>query len=161
MHTFFNPETGIDIDGVWIDMNEPASMCRSPCRDPDDEARKLGLPPEPPPLRDPPRKLPGFNISKDGTFPDDPIAHTGDSAWDFDAAIFASSGQTQQRLDSRGDSQYVEDLIFPPYRIHNGGPSGNLSDLTVRTDLVHANGMLEYDIHNLYGTSKEQAVLSV
>jgi len=24
--SFFNPDTGIDIDGVWIDMNEPASV---------------------------------------------------------------------------------------------------------------------------------------
>lgn len=23
---FFSPKTGIDIDGVWIDMNEPASV---------------------------------------------------------------------------------------------------------------------------------------
>lgn len=23
---FFNPETGIDIDGAWIDMNEPSSV---------------------------------------------------------------------------------------------------------------------------------------
>lgn len=28
---FFNPQTGIDIDGVWIDMNEPASFCSYPC----------------------------------------------------------------------------------------------------------------------------------
>ena len=23
---YFNPETGIDIDGAWIDMNEPSSV---------------------------------------------------------------------------------------------------------------------------------------
>lgn len=23
---FYNPETGIDIDGAWIDMNDPASV---------------------------------------------------------------------------------------------------------------------------------------
>jgi alpha-glucosidase len=28
---FFNPQTGFDIDGVWIDMNEPASFCYYPC----------------------------------------------------------------------------------------------------------------------------------
>lgn len=24
---FYNPTTGLDIDGSWIDMNEPASVC--------------------------------------------------------------------------------------------------------------------------------------
>ncbi|KAB5576591.1 alpha-glucosidase [Coniochaeta sp. 2T2.1] len=103
----FRPDTGIDIDGVWIDMNEPASMCRFPCRDPAGEAEKLGMPPGPPPPRDPPRQLAGFGGH--GTKPD----------------------ATPKRQN---------------------GPSGNLSDLTVNTDLVHANGMLEYDLHNLYGT---------
>jgi hypothetical protein len=27
-HRFYNPETGFDIDGVWIDMNEPSSVRR-------------------------------------------------------------------------------------------------------------------------------------
>ncbi|KAM0281416.1 hypothetical protein ACHAQH_003539 [Verticillium albo-atrum] len=37
----FNPETGIDIDGIWIDMNEPTNMCPFPCRDPQGAAEKL------------------------------------------------------------------------------------------------------------------------
>ena len=28
---FFSPNDGLDIDGVWIDMNEPASFCYYPC----------------------------------------------------------------------------------------------------------------------------------
>lgn len=27
---FFDPSTGIDVDGIWIDMNEPASVCSKP-----------------------------------------------------------------------------------------------------------------------------------
>ncbi|KAK4551440.1 hypothetical protein LTR86_011171 [Recurvomyces mirabilis] len=40
--------------------------------------------------------------------------------------------------------------LFPPYHINNF--AGNLSSATINTDLVHANGLVEYDIHDLYGT---------
>ncbi|KZS89844.1 alpha-glucosidase [Sistotremastrum niveocremeum HHB9708] len=42
---FFDPATGIDIDGVWIDMNEPASFCLYPCLDPFEQAREQDRPP--------------------------------------------------------------------------------------------------------------------
>jgi alpha-glucosidase len=29
--TFFNKDTGVDIDALWIDMNEPSSFCDYPC----------------------------------------------------------------------------------------------------------------------------------
>jgi alpha-glucosidase len=32
---FFNPKTGIDIDALWIDMNEPSNSCEYPCDDPE------------------------------------------------------------------------------------------------------------------------------
>jgi alpha-glucosidase len=133
-------------------MNEPASMCRFPCLDPASEASKLGMPPEPPPVRDPPRKLPGFNMSLLNTHS---TTHIDSAEWDLQAANFITSAEhSEERIQSRGLSSSGEDFVFPPYKIHNGGPSGDLSDLTVRTDLLHANGMLEYDLHNLYGTSK-------
>jgi alpha-glucosidase len=34
---FFDPASGIDIDGLWNDMNEPANFCPYPCVDPDGE----------------------------------------------------------------------------------------------------------------------------
>lgn len=33
--SFFDPETGVDIDALWIDMNEAANFCPYPCSDPD------------------------------------------------------------------------------------------------------------------------------
>ena len=42
------------------------------------------------------------------------------------------------------------DLIDPPYSIQNA--AGSLSNKTINTDLVHYNGLVEYDTHNLYGT---------
>ncbi|QRV77504.1 glycoside hydrolase family 31 protein [Ceratobasidium sp. AG-Ba] len=40
---FFDPNTGIDIDGVWLDMNEPSSFCKYPCNNPEEQA--VGNPP--------------------------------------------------------------------------------------------------------------------
>ncbi|VDB84529.1 unnamed protein product [Peniophora sp. CBMAI 1063] len=42
---FYSPDAGIDIDGVWIDMNEPASFCVFPCDDPFGQAVIQDLPP--------------------------------------------------------------------------------------------------------------------
>ncbi|KAJ6630222.1 glycoside hydrolase family 31 protein [Mycena sp. CBHHK59/15] len=42
---FYNASTGLDIDGAWIDMNEPSSFCDLPCDDPFTQAKKQALPP--------------------------------------------------------------------------------------------------------------------
>ncbi|KAJ7494439.1 alpha-glucosidase [Mycena galericulata] len=42
---FYSPETGLDIDGAWIDMNEPSSFCDIPCDDPYEQAIQQDLPP--------------------------------------------------------------------------------------------------------------------
>ncbi len=46
-------------------------------------------------------------------------------------------------------------LINPPYTIRNA--AGGLSNKTLGTDLVHYNGLVEYDTHNLYGTMMSSA----
>ncbi|KAI0792610.1 alpha-glucosidase [Abortiporus biennis] len=42
---FYDPTTGLDIDGAWIDMNEPSSFCNYPCTDPFQQAKDQNLPP--------------------------------------------------------------------------------------------------------------------
>ncbi|KAI0713763.1 alpha-glucosidase [Earliella scabrosa] len=120
---FFDPETGLDIDGAWIDMNEPASFCDYPCDDPFQQAIKQNLPP--------PRSNP----------PPDP-----------EAPIFGQAPALRKRVDHTG-----EDVLAPPYAIDNRVPTGALSDKTAYTDAVHANGLIEYDVHNLYGTMMSTA----
>ncbi|KAJ2803194.1 hypothetical protein H4R20_002988, partial [Coemansia guatemalensis] len=40
-------------------------------------------------------------------------------------------------------------ILVPPYSIHN--PEIELSTKTIETTAVHANGVIEYHVHNLYG----------
>ncbi|CAG8483282.1 6536_t:CDS:2 [Racocetra fulgida] len=45
----------------------------------------------------------------------------------------------------------TSNLNEPPYRINNGAARLPLDSLTLSMDARHANGLLEYDVHNLYG----------
>ncbi|TFK83789.1 glycoside hydrolase family 31 protein [Polyporus arcularius HHB13444] len=124
---FYDPNTGLDIDGAWIDMNEPSSFCNYPCTDPFEQAKQQDLPP----------------------------ARTS-SPPDPDAPIFGqepfSAKRHVKRVDHSGD-----DVQTPPYAIANFAGNGALSDKTAYTDAVHANGLIEYDTHNLYGTMMSTA----
>ncbi|KAJ9298850.1 CAZyme family GH31 [Paecilomyces variotii] len=136
-NTFFDAETGVDIDGLWIDMNEASNFCPWPCSDPQAYAEENDYPPAPPPVRaSNPRPLPGFPA-------------------DFQPS---ASGKSRKRaLSGLGQKLGLpgRNLINPPYTIHNA--AGSISNLTIRTDLIHAGGYADYDTHNLYGTMMSSA----
>ncbi|TRM57022.1 glycoside hydrolase family 31 protein [Schizophyllum amplum] len=113
---FYDPETGLDIDGAWIDMNEPASVSKN----------YLGL------------------IDADSCFRLPPNRTT--SAPDHDAVIFDNA--TVSRREKR-------DIMNPPYSIDNA--AGSLSSKTAFMNSVHANGLLEYNTHNLFGAMMNNA----
>ncbi|EMD34263.1 glycoside hydrolase family 31 protein [Gelatoporia subvermispora B] len=122
---FYDPQTGLDIDGAWIDMNEPSSFCSYPCTDPFEQAVQQDLPPA------------------RTSSPPNPTA-----------PIFVSNTGSSEHLSKRV-SHKGENLQFPPYEINNA--DGSLSNKTSDTEAVHANGMVEYDVHNLYGTMMSTA----
>ena len=43
--SFFDANTGINIDGLWIDMNEASNFCDYPCTHPEAQAAEMGDPP--------------------------------------------------------------------------------------------------------------------
>lgn len=58
------------------------------------------------------------------------------------------------------------DLLYPKYAIHNyaayivpswNAAEGGISNATINTNLIHQNGLAEYDTHNLYGTMMSAA----
>ncbi|ROT41948.1 alpha-glucosidase [Sodiomyces alkalinus F11] len=165
---FFDKDTGVDIDGLWIDMNEPASFCEGLCEDPYGDA--VGMPPTPPPVRDPPRPLPGFSCSFQprGT-PGCDSREDGDSTGIEQGQVGSSLPVSPARMQRRQESQEPQsdwmglpgrDLLYPKYAIHNhaagedlswNADKGGISFRTVNTDIRHQNGLAMYDTHNLYG----------
>ena len=134
--SFFSASDGVDIDALWIDMNEPANFCNFPCSDPAAYAEENNFPPERlPPRASNPRPLPGFPV-------------------DFQPNTTVGRVKRQEQTGSMMGLP-GRALLDPPYAIKNG--AGSLSNKTVHTDVVHQNGLVEYDTHNLYGTMMSTA----
>lgn len=148
--TFFAKDDGVDIDFLWIDMNEPANFCDFPCDDPVKGAQ--GLPPVPPPIRSPPRPLPGWSCAFQ---PKGTECKQSRRTELRSVAAPRDDGMTPNSFardanEARWKGYPDRDLLNPPYAIHN--VHGILSAKTIRTDLVHHNGLMQLDTHNLYGT---------
>ena len=132
--SFFNADTGVDIDALWIDMNEASNFCPYPCSNASDYAIANGFPPPPPPVRPySPIPLPGF--------PPD----------------FQPPTNTKRSTTPKVIGLPNLDYINPPYAIANA--AGSLSNKTIPTNLIHAgpSPYAEYDTHNLYGTMMSAA----
>ncbi|KAJ2642413.1 hypothetical protein IW137_002732, partial [Coemansia sp. RSA 1287] len=95
----------LPIDGMWIDMNEPASFCTGSC---------------------------GSNrpMNEEPTLP-----------W-LSTAPHRFINKTNR-------------MLVPPYAINNH--ELELSDKTVETTAIHATGVTEYHVHNLYGHMESRA----
>jgi len=133
---FFDPDTGVDIDALWIDMNEAANFCPYPCVDPVGFSDKSGNPPRPPPVRnDSGRPIPGF-----------PPGFQPPTVFQQPMKLPVQ----QWKEDSRGLGLPGRDLIDPKYKIRNS--AGSISNLAIPTDARNNDGTYQYDTHNLYGS---------
>lgn len=167
--TFFSATDGVDIDALWIDMNEPSNFpCYFPCSDPDSAA--VGFPPEPPPVRKPPRPLPGWpcEFQPEGcnsTTEEETRLEVRDGIERIPRELSDGLMGGRQEEDGQQKGLSGRDLLYPKYAIHNkaayrddwNADKGGISNKTVHTDLIHQNGLAMYDTHNLYGSMMSEA----
>ena len=132
---FFDPNAGVDIDAIWIDMDEPSNFCPNVTCDPPAEAAEDDAPPAPahPPRPNTGRPIPGFpaDFQPNGTAP----------------AVSRRTGLRRDAGDMKGLAG--RDLLAPKYRINNY--RGDLSASIVYTNVTNHDGTAQYDTHNLYG----------
>ncbi|RPD56306.1 hypothetical protein L226DRAFT_469159 [Lentinus tigrinus ALCF2SS1-7] len=147
-------DLGVNYSGIWLDMNEASSFCIGSCGT-------------------------GANLTAatipDQFFPGTPGNLVTDYPEGYNSTIWGPSGNLTingmstfgndsvqaEHVDihtKRGLGEAAEsgvNLNGPPYGIHNG--EGLLSAHTVATNATHANGLVELDVHNLWGLMEEKA----
>lgn len=145
-------DSGVEFDGIWLDMNEASSFCDGSCGT-------------------------GANLSDTSlpfVLPGDPGNPVVDWPECYNSALGSSGnitangvltcqqGISSDALAARGlghgegaGSQPDVDLNEPPYAIHNG--NGRLSIHALATNATHANGVVELDVHNTWGLQEAKA----
>lgn len=155
---FFDKDTGVDIDALWIDMNEPSNFpCNFPCDDPYKAA--IGFPPDPPPVRKTPRNLPGWPCEFQVNGCTTPAPRSLPSNPDWKSSL-PSSNLVLPRAEGHQLGLPNRDLLYPKYAIHNkaayrddwNADKGGISNHTVNTDVISQSGIAMYDFHNMYGS---------
>ncbi|KAI9785940.1 MAG: hypothetical protein M1839_008206 [Geoglossum umbratile] len=139
----------IPFDGIWIDMNEVSSFCIGSCG-----SNNLTLNPVHPPFI-----LPGDAGAIDYNYPEGfDITNTTEAASALAAASSQAAATPAAPASSTSASYYrpevtpgVRNINYPPYVINNVQQGHDLASHAVSPNATHADGTLEYDVHNLFG----------
>ncbi|OTA57514.1 glycoside hydrolase family 31 protein [Hypoxylon sp. EC38] len=135
----------IKLDGIWIDMSEISSFCVGSCG-----SNERSLNPAHPPFL-----LPGEPGNEVLQYPEGFELTNATEAASASAALSSMSATAAQA--SSATTSYlrstptpgVRNVNWPPYAINNW--HGDLAVHAVSPNATHHGGILEYDVHNLFG----------
>ena len=139
----------IPIDGIWIDMNEVSSFCVGSCG-----TGNLSLNPVHPPF-----KLGGEKGSIIYDYPEGfNLTNKTAAASASSASAAQASSQSATAASSPASTSYyrptptaARDINYPAYVINHVQNGADLAVHAVAPNATHHNGVVEYDVHNLYG----------
>ncbi|KAG2733880.1 hypothetical protein G9P44_003405 [Scheffersomyces stipitis] len=142
----------IPFDGIWSDMNEVSSFCVGSCG----TGRYFENPADPPFLvgGEVTQYPSGFNVSNSTEWKSisSSIAATATTSKPSPSSSSASIDSMNTLLPGKGNINY------PPYAINHAQGDHDLATHAVSPNATHADGTVEYDIHNLYGFLQEKAI---
>jgi alpha-glucosidase len=156
----FNPDNGIDLDGLWVDMNEASNFCQNPqtCN-PRQQAIDDGIPPKPanPPRPNTGRPIPGFpasfqpSSSNSSIKARDPKSLLSRQSFGDYLKTRQSTSVVAPRQSSNGSMKGFPDRNWFGPAYHVNSHLGNVSQQTIPMNTTNYDGTWQYDTHNLYG----------
>jgi len=147
---FFDKDTGINLDGLWVDMNEASNFCHTETCDPRGQAIRDKIPPLPPnsPRPNTGRPIPGFPASfQPGS------SRSKVRSVDNHKKSIGAPKSVERR--AAGSSSAVSkgfqdrDWFNPKFNINSH--LGRASAQTIYFNTSNHDGSRQYDTHNLYG----------
>jgi alpha-glucosidase len=146
IETFFSRDNGIDVDGLWVDMNEASNFCYDNTCKPREQAVRNQTPPLPTnsPRPNTGRPIPGFPAS----------FQPGSSAKAARGIEIATPEIKKPNVrstsfDSTPKGFQDREWFHPKYHIDSH--IGDVSTLTIYFNTSNHDGSRQYDTHNFYG----------
>ena len=141
----------IPFDGIWTDMNEVSSFCVGSCG----TRRYFDNPVHPP-----------FEVGYSGS--DYPLGFDKSNASEWKSISEAAAATKTTTTTSSSTSTSIDgkntlapgkaNINYPPYAINNNQGDHDLATHAISPNATHADGTVEYDIHNIYGLIQERAI---